>query len=172
MLLTRKIKEGFAQQRRDAKKRDIRFDLSFEEWLEIWNKSGRLDQRGCRKGQYVMARYGDTGPYATWNVKIILCEENHSEATLGKPSYERTPESRAKISRANKGRLKGIKRPLDIVEKIRLGLKGRPKTAEHRAALSKAMKGRKGHKPSAAGIERIREAKRAWWVARKAKQCF
>jgi len=64
----------------NAKTRGIEFELTFDEWLGIWEKSGKFSQRGKKKGQYVMARFGDIGPYAVGNVKIILCSENIQEA--------------------------------------------------------------------------------------------
>ena len=38
---------------------------------------------GDKKGQYVMARFNDTGPYALDNIKCITAEENHIEANKG-----------------------------------------------------------------------------------------
>jgi predicted DNA-binding transcriptional regulator AlpA len=61
---------------KDAQKRDIPFQLSFEEWFQIWQDSGHWQERGCHKGQYVMHRFGDTGPYALGNVTIIRHEDN------------------------------------------------------------------------------------------------
>lgn len=76
---------GYTDHKSHAKQRGIPFLLSFEEWCTIWRISGKWEQRGHSTGQYVMARFGDTGPYAVGNVKIITCNENVSEAHLGKP---------------------------------------------------------------------------------------
>ncbi len=62
-----------------ARKRGIAFLLTFEEWAAIWHESGKWEQRGIRGGQYVMARFGDAGPYAVDNVRICTKEENNSE---------------------------------------------------------------------------------------------
>lgn len=130
----------FAQQRRDAKGRRIPFLLNFEQWLQIWEQSGVFSKRGSKKGQYVMARYGDSGPYSITNVKIILCEENHCEANLGKPSYVRTPAIRAKLSRSHTGK----KLSLEHRQAISKGCKGNglgiPKSEEHKRKLSIAKK--------------------------------
>ena len=91
---------------KDAKERGISFELSIDDWLEIWIKSGHFFDRGHKKGQYCMARFGDKGPYAVNNVKIILHSENVVEGLRGKPKSEQTrqrmskpksPEHRAKI---------------------------------------------------------------------------
>ena len=91
----RRLRTDFIEHRVNAKDRGIGFELTFSQWLEIWIASGKVRKRGCRRGQYVMARYGDRGPYAAGNVKIILASENIAEALRGKP---RSPETRALIS--------------------------------------------------------------------------
>jgi hypothetical protein len=79
---------AYKTQSYDAKDRGIEFLLSFEEWLNIWQDSGHLHERGKKKGQYVMARFGDKGPYAVGNVKIITFADNTREACLGVPHSE------------------------------------------------------------------------------------
>jgi hypothetical protein len=85
-------------QRRHARRRGIEFQLTFEQWLLIWETSGRLPERGKETGQYVMARPGDQGPYAVGNVRIITVNQNAGEskgmtgqiqslATCGKISF-------------------------------------------------------------------------------------
>ena len=55
-------KEKYSHQRGNAKIRGIEFLISYEEWLDWWVETGRLEQRGNKRGQYVMARIDDTGP--------------------------------------------------------------------------------------------------------------
>jgi hypothetical protein len=69
----------FSQQRWCAKQRNIPFRLTFEEWWSIWELSGHWHERGYRRGQYCMARYGDQGAYEVGNVRICLVEENYAE---------------------------------------------------------------------------------------------
>jgi len=74
-----------------AKQRGIPFLLTFEEWLGIWTESGMLALRGPRSDQYVMARFGDAGPYAVGNVRICSTRENNAERNRnqrGKPLSE------------------------------------------------------------------------------------
>ena len=87
-------KQRYREQRKAAKGRGIPFLLTFEEWWKIWQDSGHWEERGCGKGKYVMARYGDIGPYDTGNVKIITMEENTVEAHTGS---KRTAEHHAAL---------------------------------------------------------------------------
>jgi hypothetical protein len=87
----------FRQQQRDAAHRGINFLLSFGQWWSIWQRSGHWDQRGIRRGQYVMARYGDQGPYAVGNVRICTTTENSKERRW-------TAATRAKLSDRNRSR--------------------------------------------------------------------
>jgi hypothetical protein len=72
----------FAGQRSCARQRRIEFELSFGQWFGIWAASGHMHERGCRHGQYVMARLGDQGSYKSGNVKIITMEENWYEQRM------------------------------------------------------------------------------------------
>ena len=69
----------YRSQKVHAKKRGIGWEFTFETWWAVWQRSGRWSQRGKRAGCYVMARHGDKGPYARWNVSIIPHEQNASE---------------------------------------------------------------------------------------------
>jgi hypothetical protein len=78
-------RRAFREHRDSAKRRGIEFLFTFEEWRKWWEDHLGPDwqkKRGRRKGQYVMARFEDKGPYAIWNVKCILHEDNLREARL------------------------------------------------------------------------------------------
>jgi hypothetical protein len=68
-------KGRFVQQRATAKQRGILFAMTFNEWWSLWEPY--WDKRG--QGGYVMARYGDTGPYAVGNVRICSQGNNATE---------------------------------------------------------------------------------------------
>jgi len=107
-----KLKHAFNTQRYHAENiRNIKFLLTFNEWLEIWIQSGHLEERGSKKGQYCMSRYGDIGPYEIGNVFIQLHSINVSAANKGRPSPKkgipRSEEIKSKISAANKGVKRG-----------------------------------------------------------------
>jgi hypothetical protein len=72
-------KFAYMKHRQDAKERGVPFLFTFEEWWGVWHASGKWPLRGLRKGQYVMARFGDKGGYEVGNVRICTSSENVSE---------------------------------------------------------------------------------------------
>ena len=72
-------KKGYINHKSHAKRRGIPFLLTFEEWWAVWEQSGKWEQRGFRKGQYVMARFADQGAYEVGNVRICTVSENALE---------------------------------------------------------------------------------------------
>lgn len=70
----------FVIQRANANRRGVDWELSFDKWWEIWEKSGKWEQRGRQAGGYVMARIKDTGAYVVGNVKIATTEKTSSES--------------------------------------------------------------------------------------------
>lgn len=78
----------YKQQKRSAHTRVIEWKLSFREWWDIWQKSGKWDQRG-KGSRYGMARIGDSGPYAVGNVEIITGKQNSSDSYLVHPASTR-----------------------------------------------------------------------------------
>ena len=81
----------FREQREQARRRGIAWELAYWQWLQIWQDSGHLHERGTRAGCWVMGRNGDTGPYAEANVKIVRCETNNAEANFGRYRRGRCP---------------------------------------------------------------------------------
>lgn len=69
---------AFNSQRQNARSRGISWDLKLWEWWQIWQQSGKWDERGRGKGKYVMCRFGDVGAYEAGNVYIATCEHNTS----------------------------------------------------------------------------------------------
>lgn len=83
--------------------RNIEFKLTYEEWWDIWEKSGHWEERGNKKGQYVMSRKGDEGPYEVGNVFIQTTEKNISQAQRDVVGWKDSDETRLKKSLAHKG---------------------------------------------------------------------
>ena len=75
---------AFYSQRSLARRRGVVWKLEYDEWLQIWQESGHLHERGNRRGYYVMARNHDHGPYARGNVSIVLFEINSRDGALNK----------------------------------------------------------------------------------------
>ena len=47
----REWKQKYDQHKYRAERRDIPFELTFKQWLKIWQDSGHLRERGHRQGQ-------------------------------------------------------------------------------------------------------------------------
>lgn len=56
--------------------RNIEWKLTFEEWIDIWIESGKLDKRGRGADKYTMGRVNDEGAYEVGNVIIELGSVN------------------------------------------------------------------------------------------------
>jgi hypothetical protein len=93
------------EQRYNSEHRGIAFELTLADWLSIWIGSGHYRQRGRHKGEFVMSRPGDTGPYSVTNVAIVPCSANTVEAQSHRAW---TAETRAKIARRLKGNKNGL----------------------------------------------------------------
>lgn len=132
--ISRQIKLAFYSHRAAARKKGINFLLTLNEWLAVWEASGRLQERGRNKGQYVMARFGDKGPYAIGNVRICTVTENHHEAHCGKAL---TKQHKENLSKAHKGR----RLTLEQRAKLSKAHKGKRLTTAHRENIGKASKG-------------------------------
>ena len=104
----------FVMHRKNAKRRDIPFFMTFDQWWEIWQTSGHWKQRGRGRRKYVMARFGDCGGYEVGNIKIILNSENSSEGNLGKIS---PPAQRAAAAASNKRRVWTLRARKEIARK-------------------------------------------------------
>ena len=78
----RQFKHYFNTHKSSAKQRGIKFELSYDQWLNIWLLSGKIDQRG----KYVMCRFNDVGPYSVDNVFIDTRKNNSIFASQGKPA--------------------------------------------------------------------------------------
>ena len=80
-----KLNDIYHIQKRHAKNRGIEWLFTYESWIKVWEDSGKFHLRGCRVGQYVMARKGpDIGPYSPDNVEIKTCSENNKDRALSR----------------------------------------------------------------------------------------
>lgn len=70
--------------RQNAKRRNIDFTFTFEQWLQFWLDSGHWHERGIKTANnYVMSRIGDKGPYSPDNVVIKSNRANVLEGNVG-----------------------------------------------------------------------------------------
>ena len=119
---------GFLQHKSNAKTRGISFNLSYEEWLDIWEKSDKLHLRGRGKGKYCMCRIGDLGAYEVGNVFIDLCTYNTRAGNKGKILSD---ETKLKIATYQLGKPKpwvtGKNNPMhrqEVKDKMSLAISG------------------------------------------------
>lgn len=82
----------YNRQRANAHKRGIGWELTFPQWWDMWQKSGKWEQRGREAGQYYMCRFGDTGPYSDDNVRIDTMSSNALESWAVRKAAELVPE--------------------------------------------------------------------------------
>jgi hypothetical protein len=82
----------FLEQKINATKRGIGWELSLPEWWRIWQDSGKWELRGRGAG-YCMGRFGDSGPYSVDNVYICTIGQNFSDSHIVRPrsSYFNRP---------------------------------------------------------------------------------
>lgn len=72
----------YMRAKNNALQRGVEWLFTEDEWLEVWKKSGHFAERGRGPGCYQMARKGDCGPYATWNVVIVRMESNAAASAI------------------------------------------------------------------------------------------
>jgi len=105
------MKTQYNIQKQNARRRNIPFLFTYEQWLEVWGD--KITQRGRGKGKYCMARNNDTGPYSIDNVKIIPFEENNREQHDFLDNYDHY-----KVPRPGQQRSKHYKTfPVEVMKK-------------------------------------------------------
>lgn len=79
----------YRKQKRMAALRCIGWEFTFAEWWRVWEESGRWRKRGISSGShYVMARFGDVGPYSPENIHIVTQSENMKEFWQHNPEHK------------------------------------------------------------------------------------
>ena len=94
------LKAAYRTQVDNSKARGKKFILSFEEWMNIWEESGKLPKRGRKKGNYCMCRFDDKGAYEVGNVFIDTVSANTHDGNIGKVM---SSETRVKIGLSKVG---------------------------------------------------------------------
>lgn len=85
----------YQEHKEHSKARGVEFTLTFEQWWEIWDKSGFWSKRGRRKGQYCMHRIADRGGYTPGNVYIAKSEANSYACAITKLHHKPHPDDLA-----------------------------------------------------------------------------
>jgi hypothetical protein len=148
----------FDTHRKHSHTRGIPFLLTFEEWWSIWQASGHYDECGTRRGQFVMARFKDRGPYSENNVRICTVEENHAEKKM-------SAKARARIAAARKERGPcSAETKAKLAAASRISSLGRKCSEEKKAKISAA---NMGHEVSVTTRAKIGAVVRAASLARR-----
>lgn len=145
-------KKKYLQHRTFAKWRSILWLFNYITWWKKWCESGKWNERGRNSpDNYVMARYGDKGPYSYNNTKIITHAENTREAQLGRKHTEEAKRNMAEAKLGNKNSL-GYKHTNKSKQKISKTMTNRKFSLEHRVKISNANRNRRLNKKSRAKI--------------------
>lgn len=108
----------YLEQRAQARMRKLPFTLTLQQWWEVWQSSGKWEQRGRRKDQYCMSRINDCGGYELGNVFIQSHADNVKDAQKGRikslterlnlsishTGFKQSEDTKLKIGIANKGK--------------------------------------------------------------------
>ena len=86
--------QKYHQHRNRTERRGIPFELTFKQWLKVWQDSGHLHKRGSGQGQYIMARLFGRGSFEIGNVQIIRVEDNNSHLISAEARTRRVSNSR------------------------------------------------------------------------------
>jgi hypothetical protein len=70
----------YARHKASARRRNIEFDLTFEDWMSIWGP--RLELIGRQRDDMQMCRTHDSGGYKVGNVRIDTQRANAIEAAM------------------------------------------------------------------------------------------
>lgn len=74
------VTRSFQYSRQGARQRGIGWEFTLWEWWQTWSTSGKWPERGQGSNSYCMCRFGDVGPYATWNVYIATNFQNLADS--------------------------------------------------------------------------------------------
>lgn len=133
---------SYQTQRFNARGRGISWKLTFEQWWQIWEQSGHLNERGRKANQYCMARIGDKGPYAVGNVLIITNSENHSMAKpcIHTKEFKEALSQRSRGNKYGKGQKKGFRHTEEAKKQISRASRKWWKTASPQVKKRRAKK--------------------------------
>jgi hypothetical protein len=115
----------YQMQKAMSKKRNIQWDLTFEQWLDWWGSD--IEFRGRKPEDLVMGRIDLTKPYRLDNLLKISHSENTSRSVRGittnKTRACRTPLGDF-VSVADAGRAHGHKNPTTVNRRLLDGHEG------------------------------------------------
>jgi hypothetical protein len=78
----------FLNNKSNAKRRGVVWNLTYEEWWSLWEQYYHLRGRG--KGKYHLCRHGDIGSYNINNCYVAPREQNRQEQSDNQKAYHKT----------------------------------------------------------------------------------
>ena len=98
-----KLKTKWINKRVNAKKENIEFKLTYDEYCTLVKEAGlKSSQLGFSGDGYVLARYNDDGPYAYDNCRFILQSENAKEKKISARMIASSKRNLIKMNEHNK----------------------------------------------------------------------
>ena len=61
----------YARQKAQAKFRQEAYEMTPQQYYDVWVRSGKMELCGVGKNNYTMKRISERDPWAEWNVHII-----------------------------------------------------------------------------------------------------
>lgn len=83
---TEDLRKRYAQQLGSARARGVRWEFTFEQWLDVWGTA--IEFRGRGHDKLCMQRIGDRGPYRIDNVRIDYPRQNVRTAVISKANRQ------------------------------------------------------------------------------------
>lgn len=66
----------FEEQKSNARRRRIKWNLTIKEWIDIWSESGKYGKRGRHSHEYVLTRINGRGDFSSENCIISTLAES------------------------------------------------------------------------------------------------
>lgn len=104
--------QAFHSQKQYARERGIAFCFTYLEWVTWWEAQlgpNWSTLRGPKPDQFCMARKGDVGPYAPWNIECKTNAENRREQHCVIPIGEDSGRSKLTKKQVNAIRMSKLK---------------------------------------------------------------
>lgn len=98
-----KLRQKWLNKRNNAKKENIAFNLSFEEFCQLVKDANLVSSDlGYSGRMYVLARYNDTGDYSYNNCRFITQKENSDEKKISLLAIQTSIKNIQKMVNQNK----------------------------------------------------------------------
>ena len=121
MKIDRKLKQKYINKRVNAKKENIDFNLSLEDFIRLLDEAN-ISYNDIGNRGYHLARKNDIGPYKIGNCNFITYKENLAQKKISLPTEKSREASRKNIQKALE-KLKNLPKEKqdEILQKAKIG---------------------------------------------------